>query len=346
MATSESQGNAVDLPDNVANDASVASPLSHVVDFAERAAKLGALLAVLGYMSLRAHLNRLGISSTSTLSAERYLMEIYQLVLVTLPLVFYATVLTLVFLPFALQIVSRRAESASAQVDTDVVGADPRLPALVLLIMTLFFGWLVVAYGRNLKTTDVVVGPLRLEALRTASGETPYFLLCLVSAMAYLLYVRLAPQAAPSRSTRTLSPPSRRASRWLWQLVAVANGALLLHIPMVHGYLMHSQKYPIAQLVLDKPPLTLYGLLVLESDDTLTLWRAEKGIGQVTRVPRDQILLLNVGPVRNILQEAALAVQTRKARPERRLLFSDIARPSAKPAATSLPARSKPVPRR
>jgi hypothetical protein len=287
-------------------------------DLAEKALKLSALLGVFGYMSLRAHLNYIGISSTSSLGLERYLMETYSLTATTfVNVVIMVTIMVIVLLPLYLigqrilkyQRIGRPARRVWSRFRK--LCANSFLPGVLILFIVLYYFWLLAMLTRYAAHVDVAVGELKADQLGDVTGlDWIYyrtFLVCLVGFLAYSYFAPSAQQSPPlsTASSPLDEPPAvvtrRNLKSYVWIGFLLATVLLALQLPLLYGRFVRSPIYPLVQVTASDRDAPVCGLLVLETESSLSLWRAENGIGQVIVLPRSSLRSVTTGQMLNLL---------------------------------------------
>jgi hypothetical protein len=269
-----------------------------LIPILEGAAKASGVLAVCGYVSARAHFNRLGLTLYGVTS-DRYLMETWHFVVVMaeryLPIVAPALLFA-----FAVRSWLARPQRRARAKEVPRVGRSwPTLvePLGVLLaaVVTYF------AYRRSIVSvsTDVAVGAL--DAAKIAGARSPpasVAILCFGCAIGFAYMSRWKAAAKEQPIRPVVVDRTRRAARWTWW-------ALALHIPMAFGMTMHSASYPLARVTFNDQPLC--GLLVAESNDSVTLWSAEAGLGETHVLHPAKEHHLEIFGLKDLLAEAASA---------------------------------------
>src|SRR3954453_13789402 len=206
----------------------------------ERLAKITAALAALGYISLRSHLNYLGISSMTSLGADRYLMETYALVYggvirsafalaATAPAALGAYLGTLLLLRYSTTfrlIWSHRRRG--------IEGLSHSLPGLIVLSVSPF-GLVTLILSLE---TDVAVGPLKPNHLRH-QGEWRFETALLVCLVGFPL-IRYVLRSLALRSGPEIWP-GLALGVWRLNLLALAGWAFL--VPLLFGQTAHSTGY-------------------------------------------------------------------------------------------------------
>jgi hypothetical protein len=268
----------------------------------ELAAQLVAVIGVGGYISHRAHLNRLGISASMPLSFERYLAEAWYVVHASVELLF-----TLLLWPLVLLLVGSLITGVLTRRNR-----LPRVPAwlrrlkpnplsfpvpLGLLLGLLLLLGTVCRLPTDLPSS-VAVGPLNAENLakwNQTEAEMSYGLAMVVWLLCSALVIALAPEST-SRDKVWLA--------WLGCRGMLPLGVIALF--MHFGGLVHASTYPSVEVRhgTDSKEETLSGALVLESPESLIVWSASQGRGVLTSIPRDAVHSLRFGPELDVLAEA------------------------------------------
>jgi uncharacterized integral membrane protein len=269
----------------------------------ELAAQLVAVIGVGGYISHRAHLNRLGIPVSMPLSFERYLAEAWYVVHASVELLF-----TVLLWPLVLLLVG--------SIITGVLARHnrlPRVPAwlrrlkpntesfpvpLGLLLGLLLILGTVCRLPADLPLS-VAVGPLNdgdLSKWNQTEAETSYALAMVVWLLCTALVTALAPESK-SRDKVWLA--------WLGCRGMLPLGVIALF--MHFGGMVHASTYPSVEVRHgkdDSAQETLSGALVLESPESLIIWSAREGRGVLTSIPRDAVHSLRFGPDLDVLAQA------------------------------------------
>ncbi len=273
---------------------------------AERLAKIAAALAALGYISLRSHLNYLGISSMTSLGADRYLMETYALV--------YEGVIRSAFALMAAAPVAlggylgillllrcsatfRRLWSHRRRGIEKLSGSLPGLIVLSLSTSGL------VALLLSLET-DVAVGPLKPDHLQH-QGEWRFETALLVCLIGFPL-TRYVLRSLALKSWPEVWP-GLALGIWRLNLLVLAGWAFL--VPLLFGQAAQSTSYTLARVTAKETKISSCGLLVLETDERLLLWQAVGRRGQVLSVPAEQVTALDLGQALDLLDVARGAAQ-------------------------------------
>jgi hypothetical protein len=268
----------------------------------ELAAQLVATIAVGGYISHRAHLNRLGISASTPLSVERYLAEAWYVVSASVQLLF-----TLLVWPLALLLLGSVLVAFLSRRNR-----LPRVPAWVgrlklnreslPLPLGLLLGLLFLLGTVWRQPTDipllVAIGPLNAELLAKSNpleAQVFYGLAMLVWLLCAVVVTALVPES------------KNRDQVWLaWLgcrgMLPIGIIALFMHF----GTAVHASTYPSVEVRHGKESAvgTVSGALVLESSDALLVWSASQGSGVLTSIPRDAVQSIRFGPDIDVLARA------------------------------------------
>jgi hypothetical protein len=286
------------------NDASPV-PFQRIARWIEQSLKITALLVVFGYMSFRSHMNYLGISSLAPLPSERYLMEAYQWLLVTImPLAGPVPVVGVLLLAivyalgrFFRRVPNHKKEDAWRWWQGEVVSVA------ILLVLTVGLIVLRLRFGEDAVAENISVGPLLTNKLPDIDGLRTdryiYQCLCTICAATYafLAFTRLRGRARRS--------PQRFAVRCLSY---VALGMLALQIPLLFGRVLDSNKFAEVTVRQKEEKLPVHGLLVLETSESFVVWRVIDGNGETVAVPRDTVLQIEIGASADLLDWARASI--------------------------------------
>ncbi len=276
-------------------------------DRLEIAAQVTAVVAVGGYISHRAHLNRLGVPSSTPLSIERYLAEAWYVVSESLEVL-----LRLALWPIALLLLGSVVVTVLSRFNR-----LPRVPAWfsrlkpngesLPVALGLLLGLLLLLGGLCLPPDlpgSVALGPLSIERLE-AAGPAEARLLYGVAMWVWLLCMAVVAVLAPELKRRDLL--------WLTWLgcrgtLLIGSVALFIHF----GVTVHASAYPSVEVRhgKDSGSELSSGALVLESSEMLVLWSVDRGAGVLTSIPREAVQSLRFGPDIDILAEARKAAET------------------------------------
>jgi hypothetical protein len=275
----------------------------NVLDTLEKVAKTAGIVAVFGYLSLRCHLNFLGVPSQATLGLDRYLMEAYQF----FSALCYSPDLLLLVLAAGLCIsialaraghpsthfsVWRRLEG-HLKLTTWLRGAVPPL-VLIIGACGLMFRELQLLTRSG---TAVVVGALaessnkmELAAIPVrAAGEDHFLLVALFCAGGFATY-RLRPREPGPLSAA------------VWKGFAFALILLALQLPVLYGSFLRQAIYCKVE-VRQKDQPDVCGALILDTGERLVLWRANNGKGWVEVISAKEARMRALGDV-DVLTEA------------------------------------------
>lgn len=263
----------------------------------------GSVLAACGYMSFRAHLNFLGISSLSSLGVERYLMETYtfavalvlRCLVLGLGVAIAAAPLILAFVglrSFTPPSVRRALHDRAHRLIRAYVSSGAVVYMLVAVVGAhMLFGLL---GGRS----DCAIGLLSAERLQRQTWRFDVGFLGVAVAAAMLILGRAA-----AHKTSAIGESSA-AHLWSWAGYALVPS--LIALPMLFGQAARPALYPTA--LVEFLPSTKRGpecgLLVLASGRGLTLWQQREGYGRVTDFALDQVAALSTGPLVDLLSTA------------------------------------------
>jgi hypothetical protein len=276
-----------------------ASSGSRLTALAEQAAKLTALFAVLGYISIRAHFNYLGVSFTRPLGLERYLVETYLFAAaVAYKLLWIALIGALAAAPvLLLRRTNRAARSAVQRIETGHRSSAFQAGSLTVLAAGSL--WLITTLGQQ----DVLVGALSESIV---SHRRPWrFDLALVLVVAGLLSRRLAQTRETAGEESRQSVPAILVGL---QLVPLA--ALATLVPVLYGEAAHPTEFPFVQVQLKDTNAPTCGLLMLNTTSEITIWQAAHGRGRLTVLPSSRIAATAMGRLDDALSLAVTAAKT------------------------------------
>lgn len=279
------------------------SYVSVFLESIENIAKLAGICAVFGYLSLRSHLNFLGIPFQVSLGLDRYLMESYQF----FSAICYSPELLCVLLLGWTCISLARTRHRSPNSRLADLGGN-RIEALVhrlirsialpLLLIALEC-WLLIRELQLLTSmgTSVVVGAFKkssnhseLAALAVRTDGQDLFLLI-------VLFCAIGLSACFLRSNK--AGPFATA---FWKAFAFMLVLLGLQLPVLYGVFLRSSAYSLVE-VQPKDGPTICGALIIDSGEKLALWRANGGIGWVEELPDKETKIRALGDV-DVLSEA------------------------------------------
>lgn len=264
--------------------------------------KFTALLVAGGYISLRTHLNHLGISGPAFLGAERYMMEAYLFVLGMFQVLIWLALPMLIFLAAArlLRPAGTAAPSRAAR-RLDAIGGALR-PLSPLIFLSVLIALLLAVTTTN----DLLVGDLRAPL---ALERRPYlFPIAMISAT--LWCVLLATERRQSTAPAALFGNAVPGPGGHALALAITLGYALA-VPLVYGRELHPTTYPIARVVLQEPKAApICGFVVLHWSDGIMLWQAAGGRGSLTSLALSRTATIEWGPVRDILNVLKLTPAT------------------------------------
>jgi hypothetical protein len=277
--------------------------------------KASGILAACGYISLRGHFNRLGLSMGGV-DAERYAMETWNFLHVMVQR--YALVVG----TLALAYVGSRAAAVKwesvRRVRRGAAGRQRRPPGLAAPLVVMAGALCTYAIYRNgisLIRPDMAVGlldPAVLAGARPSAHTMDLLVLPCVAAFAFMSGWRRGEGAASERDESEPSGPvawAHQAARWMWWVVA-------LHAPLAYGLALHGSSYPACRLVPKggderAPEGAGCGLLIAQSKEWVTIWRARRGHAETLIVPADEARLV-VYRLHDLLTEAEIAAREPK----------------------------------
>lgn len=261
-----------------------------------------ALLIAGGYISLRAHLNHLGISGPAYLGTERYLMEAYLfiggvfdvLIWLALPIL-----LALVANPLFKKICPPVWSGATRRFHRI---AGTLGPASVLMFLLVLIGLLLAASS----STDLIVGDLRNQII---PERRPYmFRAAMIGATIWCVMVGLGRRRTAGGGTlfgKDIPPPLAHA------LTLGITLGYALTVPLIYGRELHPTSYPLARLTLQAAnDNSLCGIVVLHWPEGVMLWQAVNGRGRLTSFTLDRTAKIEWGATRDILHSVAAAKLT------------------------------------
>ncbi|MFY0522814.1 hypothetical protein ACN28I_06335 [Archangium gephyra] len=274
-------------------------------DRLELAAQVALVIAVGGYLSHRAHLNRLGVPLGTPLSFERYLAEAAYVVSDSLEVLLRTALVPLVLLLLGSAAVAFLASRKRLpQPPVWLRRWKPQHLELVLPL-ALLLGLIVLLQNLFMPPElpfGVVVGPLSVKSLE-APGPAEARLLYGVAMLVWLLCMG---------AISVLAPPGKRGGlaglAWFGCRGVLLLGAVTLF--MHYGVTVHESTYPFVEVRHAKEPEDSSGIgltsgaLVVESAEALIVWNAQQGTGTLTSIPRDAVLSIRIKPGVDVLAVA------------------------------------------
>lgn len=252
------------------------------LELAEKALKAAGLLAVVGYLALRAHWNQLGIPVVTGVETDRYIAEFYVLfsdLLFRLEVyaILVGTVILVGGVLWSLSPLTSAREGLAARLGKIGKGRPSNVvPAVLLgLLLGLLF-WLLramtelVAKGGG---QPVALGVLKpVVQIRSMGSQVFDSLLVWVvlSTMACWMIPRLWKRGSPLP--------------WTWHACRVVVVILGLHLPILYGSFVRDSRYPrVSWKAEGEEPQC--GLLVLQTAEKLSVWTADEGQGKLIVLP-------------------------------------------------------------
>jgi len=293
------------------------------MDYLEKVVKLAGVLAVFGYMSLRAQVNRLGIPFTSSLDLEGYLRETYSVMASLLDALLMTSIIVLVLLSLGTVgvliprlVAPSWSLRASGQIERalDSLRISTWTPIVALLVLLCFYLWLISRVSQYWTANAIAVGSLDLAKLSAPDDSAPYLLLLWVCIAGYLLQWAVV----SSRKIRTAIPGTVQEAApgslhgLLWRAFGVFLIVLALHIPLVDGLSRRDAMFAQAMIFGDaKEVPAVCGLIVLTTSSTVEMWQAKNGTGIVQIIPTGRIARIVAGAPADLLALARTAAKDR-----------------------------------
>jgi hypothetical protein len=258
------------------------SSSSRVLDLAEKAIKAVGILAVLGYVSLRAHWNQLGIPVVTGVETERYIAEFYVLFTdLLLRLEVYAIFIGTVgllggFLWRRRSLAGVRARLALHLGKLEKRSSHHTAPAILLAALLSLLFWLLHAMTDLLAMSrgkPMAVGTLEpVAALRVMGNRLFDNLLVWVIVAAFACW--LIPRVWNTGSSLV----------WTWHVCRAIVIILALHLPILYGSFVRDSRYPRVLWTADSGG-SQCGLLILQTAENLSVWTADQGQGRIIVLP-------------------------------------------------------------
>ncbi|WP_309897360.1 hypothetical protein [Archangium sp.] len=281
----------------------------------ELAAQFVAVVAVGGYISHRAHLNRLGVSASMPLSVERYLAEAWYAVDASVVLLFTFLLWPLVLLlagSILVAVLARRNRLPRVPAWLGRLKPNPEiLPVPLGLLVGLLFILGTVCRPPTDLPLSVAIGPLNeADLLRwnPTEAQATYGMAMVVWLLCAATVLSLAPESR-SRDKVWLA--------WLGCRAMLPLGVIALF--MHFGGAVHESTYPSVEVRHGRKEVpeeqTTSGVLVLESPESLILWSTRQGSGILTSIPREAVHAIHFGPDIDILAQALEEAKRSKVAP-------------------------------
>lgn len=248
-------------------------------------------ISVFGYMTLRAHWNYLGVTSMAGMGIDRYLMEVYSIVVGELPYaLLIAAVIAGVVLP--MRWLFRAARDRMQRLDAFARRVEMRmrqgLDVVILILLAIAQVQLLKAVSGTCRN-DVVLGDLKTHVAHRCYEAEPRLvlfhaivLLCIIAGLVY----RNAPEARRRR------------------IVAIAAVLIALQLPTLYGMSVKARLYPGARIVMASTKDSIPGLLMLQTTEFVELWTVRDGRGEMVVVPRENIGSMTAVDLRDIFTVA------------------------------------------
>jgi hypothetical protein len=287
----------------------VANPVSDktkVADVFENVLKVSGILAVAGFISLRAHLSLLGIDWDTSLGTEKYLTESYLLIEASMkalvdkiPTIGWSYVIRLVFavillralyfLILKLAIVNKVIQRISGH--RKWWSAVKMIVPLSLIVYPL--SWLPL-FKRNIDF--VLTAPFNghLWGVDYSAAHIYFARIVLICAVGFVLYVKWG----ASDEDWTV--------RGAWYAFLVVLFLMFYYLPAFYGTNLREATYPLAAIKM-KGKQPVCGLLVLQSDKSIILWSVSHGTGTVAAISDSEIQSIALGQkldIRKVVQNA------------------------------------------
>lgn len=280
-------------------------PWSRLRDLVAFTGGISTLLAVLGYIGLRAHFNMLGVPLGESLGAERYLAETLVFATVLLARLAAIAAFATVLGGVALLVGGRRGRLALGRASSFLAGPSSR-PAAVWLGSVVALLLLLLCLGVIVRRQDLVVGALdpdRIAWRRYGLFEPALVTTGLVLAAA----LRALPRTADGASDPLASLGSTA--------LRVAAPAWVLVVAILFGQELRPGVYPRVAISHGEREPPLCGLLVVATEGVLRVWRVDfdggRARGLVTSLQPSSETVVEFGRVEDIFLAAEQAMRMR-----------------------------------
>jgi len=261
--------------------------------------KMSAAFAVFGYLSLRSHLNTLGISSTGSFGIERYLAELPEIVgIVFLPLLALGIPLALVCVLVAFGMFLRRRIPVRSQFSVRVskisdyllLFAESIEAPILVSAGILLLGWFTLMTQAAGGSTAIGLAVGDLTHSRRPDGWASFFVILYGCAVAYLL----------CHACRRLVERQHGRHANLWYLPMGLIACVALQLPILYGRILHNSEYAKVQVTLppehgSSQPASVCGLMLLRENSDLLLWQAQNTVGSIRTIPVSEMKQLVSG---------------------------------------------------
>jgi hypothetical protein len=260
--------------------------------------KIAAILAVAGYLSLRAHFNHIGISSLAALSLDRYLLETFTFVVGSviraIPMGIAAALIAVVALAIAPKgLIEQRVVQPMER---------PYLAGAALIILVIVLG----TVALRPIPTDVAVGDLTADILGR-KDEWLFDLLLATTLLAGTLMPSIRRQLQNQRGTPLC--------RLIWYMNGALTAIMVLVLPLLFGAYIHRAEYPLISVLMAPGKSVECALAVYQTERTLVVWQAKDGYGRMRTLPFNEIKDLTIGPLADVRAVAAAASKDPSAYP-------------------------------
>jgi len=287
-------------------------PFQASLSWLEQILKVAGLLAAFGYVALRSHLARLGVTSATPFGIERYLSEFYTMLsdILLRAMIALILVVPVLLLGICCAAVFKRTKGIWLVVRRrkEIFGAaalNPWLPAALLLSLVLMTLWMLRQVSAILDSV-AVVGGLKDVSRASATGAHVFEVIFWgVLAAGFLCWGVSWASSEPGERF------SEGAARLLWKVCNVFVLVLVLHVPLLYGAFAHETKYPSVSITSEKGTTTC-GLLVLQTSNDYRIWQTTGSVGRLVIVPNGQVSVISAGLPVDIVDSAAKAARGEK----------------------------------
>ena len=274
--------------------------------------KAAAMLAVFGslsgYLSLRMHLNTLGISTQTPLETARYLAELPAIVYSALgpPLALGLPLAVLTSIATGGFFLMRRANlTRSWRFHQAVFTALDSMEAPLIVTAILFFlGWKVQNALNACGEASIGLAVGQLSVYKKPESGLLFFLAFYACAAGYLI----------CRSGRKLAEKRNVIRSRLWLLPMALIALIGLQLPVLYGRSLHNSEYLKTQITV--APNTgpgkeekICGLMLFETNSERLLWQAQNKTGKIRIIPKSQIKEVITGESADLWELVACAAQ-------------------------------------
>ena len=269
----------------------------------EKAAGIAGVIAIAGYLSVRAHFNFLGVSMLTELSLERYLSETYLFLVLCLPrLLLVCGVASVGF--FIWKLLGRVWRFRP-------IIASPFIWPSLALIFIVWVLWMLISAETMV---DVVVGPLTPDKWKNDDKKW----LVEIALMAIVI-ASFAVWNGPVQER--FQPVGDQAMVLLSRINCICLIAIVLLLPTRVGTELHPKSYPLALVHLSEPKSVACGLILYQSKENLVLWEAESKVGRIRSIKTKSVIEIISGEVQDIVKLAKESATSDKKFPDCKLLI-------------------------